>query len=215
MTSTAFTPAGVPLQQSRWSGRRGRVEAMQPSTQAHELAELMGRVSTGDQDAFAAVYDATSRSVYGIVLRVVVDPAQAEEVAQEVYVDVWRTADRYDPTQGSVAAWLNTIAHRKAVDRVRSVERSRQREQRHAEVSVEPPAPDVSEQVVASDEGRRVREALRELPEAQRTVLELAYFEGRTQREIAEFLEIPLGTAKTRVRDAMQRLRRMLGEVTR
>ena len=188
---------------------------MQSSTQAHELAELMSRVASGDQDAFAAVYDATSRGVYGIVLRVLIDAAQAEEVTQEVYVDAWRTAARYDATQGTVTAWLNTIAHRKAVDRVRYVERSRQREQRHAEASVEPPAPDVSEEVVAGDEGRRVREAMRELPEAQRTALALAYFEGRTQREIAEYLEIPLGTAKTRIRDAMQRLRRILGEVAR
>jgi RNA polymerase sigma-70 factor (ECF subfamily) len=188
---------------------------MQSSTQAQELAELMARVAKGDQDAFAKLYDITSRSVYGIALRVLTDPAQAEEIAQEVYVDAWRTATRYNPAQGSVSAWLNTIAHRKAVDRVRSVERSRQREQRHAEASVDPPVPDVSETVIAQDESRRVREALQALPPAQRTALELAYYEGRTHREIAEFLEIPLGTAKTRIRDAMQRLRRNLGEVAR
>jgi RNA polymerase sigma-70 factor (ECF subfamily) len=185
---------------------------MQSSTQAQELAELMRRVSLGDHDAFARLYDGTSRSVYGIALRVLTDPAQAEEVAQEVYVDAWRMATRFDPAQGSVLAWLNTIAHRKAVDRVRSVERSRQREQRHAEASTDPPAPDVSEMVIAQDEGRRVREALQTLTPMQRAVLELAYYEGRTHREIAEFLEIPLGTAKTRIRDAMQRLRRSLGE---
>jgi RNA polymerase sigma-70 factor, ECF subfamily len=214
MTTIVLT-APIPRQAGRRSLARGKVGAMQSSTQAQELAELMARVATGDQDAFAKLYDATSRSVYGIALRVLTDPAQAEEIAQEVYVDAWRTATRFNPKQGSVTAWLNTIAHRKAVDRVRSVERSRQREQRHAEASVDPPVPDVSETVVAQDEGRRVREALQALPPAQRTALELAYYEGRTHREIAEFLEIPLGTAKTRIRDAMQRLRRNLGEVAR
>jgi RNA polymerase sigma-70 factor, ECF subfamily len=193
---------------------RGRVGFMQPSTREQDLVELMTKVAGGDQEAFAGLYDATSRKVFGIVLRVLVDRAQAEEITQEVYVDAWRTAARYNANQGSVSAWLTTIAHRKAVDRVRSVERSRQRDQRHAEGTFEQQEPDVSEHVIARDEGRRVRAALRDLPEAQRTALELAYYEGRTQREIAEYLEIPLGTAKTRIRDAMQRLRGTLGEVT-
>lgn len=177
-----------------------------------ELTDLMTRVAHGDQDAFATVYDATSRAVFGIVLRVLRDRAQAEEVAQEVYVEAWRHAARFDGQQGSASGWLNTIAHRKAVDRVRSAERSAARDQRHFEFESGAPEPDVSDLVVARDDGRRVRAALQLLPEAQRTALELAYFEGRSQREVAEYLEVPLGTVKTRIRDAMKRLRTHLGE---
>ncbi len=192
----------------------GTVVPMPSSTRARELIELMRQVAAGDQAAFAAVYDATSRSVFGVALRVLTDHAQAEEVTQEVYIEAWRSAARYDPDQGSVSAWLTTFAHRKAVDRVRSVERSRQRERRHAEASAEPHAADTAETVVAHDDADRVRRAVRDLPEAQRTAIELAYYQGRTQREIAEFLEIPLGTAKTRIRDALKRLRRAMGEIT-
>ncbi len=188
---------------------------MQPSTQRHEhgdLIELMARVARGDQTAFAQIYDSTSRSVFGIVLRVLRDRAQAEEVTQEVYVEAWRHASRFDAGRGSASSWLNTIAHRKAVDRVRSAERSAARDQRHYEFETTLPEPDVSDVVVARDDGRRVRDALQLLPEAQRTALELAYFDGRSQREVAEYLKVPLGTVKTRIRDAMKKLRNHLGE---
>ncbi len=178
----------------------------------HELAPLMAAVSDGDQQAFARLYDATSRNVFGIVLRVLRDHAQAEEITQEVYVEAWRLAKRFDSTQGSVSAWLNTMAHRRAVDRVRSAERRTQREHRHFELQADVVAADPSDQVVANDEGRRVRNALAQLSEGQRTAVELAYFQGKTQREVAEHLQVPLGTVKTRIRDAMQRLRQQLGE---
>ena len=186
---------------------------MRSSTQSNELAELLRRVAGGDQGAFATFYDSTARSVYGIVLRVLRDPAQAEEVTQEVYVEAWTSAPRFDAALGSPTGWLNTIAHRKAVDRVRSSERSLQREQRHFESGGSPQSTvDTSDIVVALDEGSRVRQALEQLPEAQRTAVHLAYFEGRTHREVAEYLEVPLGTVKTRIRDAMKRLRNHLGE---
>lgn len=187
---------------------------MRSQAQSAELAELLARVAGGDQDAFADFYDATSRTVFGIVLSVLRDRAQAEEVAQEVYVDAWKSATRFDIKQGSPGGWLNTIAHRKAVDRVRSAERSSKREQRHFENDVGSIALDTSDIVVARDEGRRVRDALETLPEGQRAAVRLAYFEGRSHREVAEFLELPLGTVKTRIRDAMKRLRRQLGEVS-
>lgn len=193
----------------------GTVVSMQPSAQRHERGELvaiMARVARGEQAAFADLYDATSRSVFGIVLRVLRDRAQAEEVTQEVYVDAWRQAARFDATKGSPASWLNTIAHRKAVDRVRSVERAMARDHQHVAMHAVRPEPDVSDVVVARDDGRRVREAMQRLPEVQRTALELAYFDGRSQREVAEYLEVPLGTVKTRIRDAMTRLRTYLGE---
>lgn len=191
---------------------RGKVVIMR-STKADELAPLMVRVATGDQQAFATLYDATARSVFGIVLRVLRNRAHAEEVTQEVYVEAWRSAARFDAGQGSPSAWLNTIAHHKAVDRVRSEERSTQREQRHLDASaVEWQAIDTSEVAVTNDEGRRVREAVAELPEGQRTALTLAYFHGKSQREISEMLQVPLGTVKTRTRDAMKRLRNQLRE---
>jgi RNA polymerase sigma-70 factor, ECF subfamily len=182
------------------------------SSAGHELAELMGRIANGDQTAFADFYDATSRTVYGIVLRVLRDRAQAEEVAQEVYVEAWTSAPRFDAALGSPTGWLNTIAHRKAVDRVRSSERNLAREQRHFNAEAQQVTADTSDIVVAQDESQRVREALDQLPEAQRTAVRMAYFEGRTYREVAEFLELPLGTVKTRIRDAMKRLRHHLGE---
>ena len=184
------------------------------ASSTHELPQLMAQVSAGDQQAFAQVYDLTSRNVFGIVLRVLRDHAQAEEVTQEIYLEAWQQAPRYDEKQGSVSAWLNTIAHRRAVDRVRSSERRTQRELRHVEQVPQQPQADPSVLAVANDEGQRVRAALELLSESQRTAVQLAYFEGKTQREVAEYLQVPLGTVKTRIRDAMQRLRKHLGEAT-
>jgi RNA polymerase sigma-70 factor (ECF subfamily) len=185
---------------------------MQSPPRADELAELMARVARGEQTAFADVYDATSRAVFGLVLRVVADRAQAEEVTQEVYVDAWRQAARFDPGRGSVVAWLCTIAHRKAVDRVRSATSARGRDERHAAAEAAVAVTDISEVVVARDESRRVRAAMADLPPPQRQALELAYFHGHSHREIAERLNIPLGTAKTRIRDALLKLRGHLEE---
>jgi RNA polymerase sigma-70 factor (ECF subfamily) len=212
MTSIAVRPVVfvLPACLGRFASR-GTVVAMRSSA-GHELAELMGRIATGDQAAFADFYDATSRTVYGIVLRVLRDRAQAEEVAQEVYVEAWTSAPRFDAELGSPTGWLNTIAHRKAVDRVRSSERNLAREQRHFNAETQRVTADTSDIVVAQDESQRVREALDQLPEAQRTAVRMAYFEGRTYREVAEFLDLPLGTVKTRIRDAMKRLRHHLGE---
>jgi RNA polymerase sigma-70 factor, ECF subfamily len=186
---------------------RGKVGRVRPGAPAEELVAAMSRIATGDQSAFAEMYDATSRKVFGIVLSVVRDPAQAEEVTQEVYVEVWRAAPRFDPMLGSPMAWLNTIAHRRAVDRVRSAERSTARDRRDAESSLTRYAADTADVVVQADEGRRVRDALSTLTDAQQTALQLAYFEGRSYREVAEYLQLPLGTVKTRIRDALKRLR--------
>jgi RNA polymerase sigma-70 factor (ECF subfamily) len=186
---------------------------MQSRTESPELGDLLTRVAAGDHDAFASFYDRTSRTVYGIVLHIVRDRAQAEEVAQEVYVDAWRAASRFDAAHGSPAAWLNTIAHRRAVDRVRSTERRAQREQRHfREDPGDTVVRDASDIAVALDESTRVRNALNALPEVQRKALLLAYFDGLSHRDIAESLQVPLGTVKTRIRDALIRLRAQLGE---
>lgn len=185
---------------------------MRSRPRSTELAALLARVAVGDQAAFESFYTATSRSVFGIVVSVVRDRSHAEEVTQEVYVEAWRQAPRFDPGQGSPSAWLNTIAHRRAVDRVRSAHRSTERERRHAASSGPPVVADTSDIVVAGDEGERLRAALADLPEAQRVALQLAYFEGRSHSDIASHLQIPLGTVKTRIRDAMRKLRDRLGE---
>ncbi|MGH3447421.1 MAG: ECF RNA polymerase sigma factor SigK [Nocardioidaceae bacterium] len=185
---------------------------MRPPAHVDELGLVLARVARGDQAAFTELYDATAAMVFGVVLRVLRDHAQAEEVSQEVFVEAWRFAPRYDSAQGTARAWLNMMAHRRAVDRVRSSERTRQRERRDVESTLNEPTDDPSDIVVTMDQGRQVRKALAGLPEAQRTALVLAYFEGRTQRDIADQLHLPLGTVKTRIRDAMRRLRDQIGE---
>jgi len=178
---------------------------------APAIGELLRLSSRGDQGAFAELYDATSRRAYGLALRVVRDPAQAEEVTQEAYLEIWRTASRFDPERGSGLAWLLTIVHRKAVDRVRSAEAASRRDVAYHQQS-QPVAHDTtSEAAEASLEAHRVRGALSNLTDVQREALELAYFGGYTHTEVATMLDLPLGTAKTRIRDGLIRLRDAMG----
>lgn len=173
--------------------------------------ELLQRAARGDQEAFADLYDAASGRVYGVVRRVVRDPARSEEVTQEVFTDVWRTASRFDPERGEAMSWILTIAHRRAVDCVRSVQASRDRDEhvgRHDHVRE---FDAVSEKVQTDAEHERVRDALQRLTDLQREAVELAYYGGYTYREVAELLDVPLGTIKTRMRDGMIRLRDALG----
>ncbi len=179
------------------------------------LAVLMQRSGRGDQGAFAELYDATAGLVHGIVLRVVRDPSQSEEVVQEVFVEIWRLAPRFDGTRGSVTSWFATIAHRRAVDRVRSEQSSRDRVEREGVKAIDRDHDVVAEPVVDRDhtefERRRVRKALDRLTVMQREAVELAYFGGHTYREVAALLGEPEGTIKTRIRDGMIRLRDELG----
>lgn len=184
--------------------------AVEPAEAPEPLAMLMRRVGLGDQVAFSELYDAVAGRVHGTVLGVVRDPAQAEEVTQEVFVEVWRIAPRFDGNRGSVAAWITTIAHRRAVDRVRSEQSARVRADTDAR-RAEAPRDVVAEAVVDDDQSQfdraRVRRALGRLTEAQRQSVELAYFGGHTYREVALLLGLPEGTIKTRIRDGMIRLR--------
>ncbi|MGH8773826.1 MAG: ECF RNA polymerase sigma factor SigK [Jiangellaceae bacterium] len=178
------------------------------------LEELLGRAARGDQVAFGALYDATSAAVCGTVRRVVRDPAQSEEVAQEVYVDVWRHAARFDADIGSARTWILTMAHRRAVDRVRRAEAASDRERLFASRSATRDYDEVVETVERSLEAERVRRCLDDLTDLQRESVTLAYYRGYTYPEVAKLLEAPLGTIKTRMRDGLVRMRDCLG-VTR
>ena len=176
-----------------------------------DLADLLRRSARGDESAFAELYDATSRRLYGLVLRIVRDHAMSEEVTQEVYLDVWRQCARFDPDRGSAISWLLTIAHRSAVDRVRASEASRRRDDAHAATHQDIDFDTTAESAQASLEAQRVRRALTTLTDAQRSAVELAYLGGYTHTEVARLLDLPLGTAKTRIRDGLIRLRDTLG----
>lgn len=183
----------------------------QPVDEASRLERLVARATLGHEDSFAELYDATVARVYGLTLRIVRSPDLAAEVTQDIYVEAWRQSAQYRPSRGSVLGWLMTIAHHRAVDQVRSVARRADREARYgreqprAELDVV--WGDISRQV----DVEQVRRAVESLTEVQREALTLAYFGGYTHREVARLLELPLGTAKTRIRDGLIGLRDALG----
>ncbi|MFD9339894.1 ECF RNA polymerase sigma factor SigK [Streptomyces sp. NPDC060028] len=179
-----------------------------------DLAELMARVAQGDEAAFGALYDAVAGTVLGIAVKVVRDRAQSEEVAQEVMIDLWRQAARYRPERGSVSTWVATLAHRRAVDRVRSAQASSTREHAVGVREQSRPFDEVSEQVEARLESEQVKRCMRGLTELQRQAVTLAYYQGLTYREVAETLQAPLPTVKTRMRDGLIRLRDCMGVTT-
>ena len=177
------------------------------TTDPAELLDLAGR---GSEEAFGSFYDLTSQLVYGIVLRVLRDPAMAEEVTQEVYVELWQLAPRFDPARGSARSWTATVAHRRAVDRVRSEQARRAREEADSHRAARA-ADSVVEEVLDELDRSRVRTALDELSDPQREAVTLAYYGGHSYREVAALLRIPEGTVKTRIRDGLIRLRDDLG----
>ncbi len=173
---------------------------------------LLSAVGRGDRAAFEALYALIAPTVLGVITRVVRDPAQSEEVAQEALVEVWRTAPRFDPARGSAKTFVATIAHRRAVDRVRAEEASRRRERREAATSTDrPDGSEPGDRLIERIERRQVRTALGTLTDMQREAIVLAYFDGRTHAEVAALLRVPLGTVKTRIRDGLIRLRDTMG----
>jgi RNA polymerase sigma-70 factor, ECF subfamily len=175
------------------------------------LEAVVSRVARGDEAAFEELFRRTAGSVLGLVRRVLRDPAQSEEVAQEVMVEVWRSATRFDPSRGSATSWIMTMAHARAVDRVRSAQSARDREERVGRRETVREYDEVAEEVEVRMEQQAVRSCLGGLTDLQRESVQLAYYGGYTYREVAELLDVPLGTVKTRLRDGLIRLRDCLG----
>ncbi len=179
--------------------------------QAARLADLLDRSARGQEEAFAELYDATSSRIYGVVLKVLRSPDLAAEVTQEVYVEIWRLASRFSSERGSVMSWMVTIAHRRAVDRVRATVSETRRDTDWARLDEETPHDKVWDTLEHRLDTERVRKGLDSLTAVQREAVGLAYFGGYTHREVAGLLKLPLGTVKTRIRDGLIGLRDALG----
>lgn len=196
------------------SSERRRILRLVPGRgPTHSDSDVFQQVARGDQEAFAQLYDRYCDRVFGVCRRVLRDPSHAEEVAQEVFIEVWRQARGFYPDRGTVATWMMTLAHRRAVDRVRSEQSARDRDERVSARDRAPAFDHVAETVETRFEHDQVRRALAELTDLQREAIELAYYGGNTHREVADLLDTPLGTVKTRLRDGLIRLRDHL-EVT-
>ncbi len=199
-------------------GRLARVTVLrtvggssEPSAGPETPEQLMVMVARGDRAAFDRLYDRFADAVFGLVRRVLRDPAQSEEVTQEVLVDLWRTASAFDPDRGSAATWVMTLAHRRAVDRVRSAQASSARDTRVALLEPTAAYDVVAETVERTLEREQVVRALTDLTALQREAVTLAFYGGYTHVQVAELLDVPLGTVKTRIRDGLLRMRDSLG----
>jgi RNA polymerase sigma-70 factor (ECF subfamily) len=187
------------------------VRPAQAAAEAASLASLLARVALRDAAALSSLYDLTAGAVHGVCRRILRDPLDAEEASMDVFLQVWQKASRFDPGRGDALTWLLTLARSRAIDRLRAGGAARRHEteleERHDAPSPEP-GPETRSSL--AQRAALVRGALSELPEEQREVLELAYFEGLTHSEIAVRLAQPLGTAKSRIRLALQRMRRAI-----
>jgi RNA polymerase sigma-70 factor (ECF subfamily) len=178
---------------------------------APDLDALLRRVAQHDSAAFAELYDATRSRVYGMVCRVLRDRGYSEETTQDVSLQVWRTAESYDPASGSALAWLLTLAHRRAVDRVRAEQAASQRDSRYGAANVERDTDNVTDAVISGEDRQRVAACLNNLTDVQRECIELAYYQGMTYVQVSERLSANLATVKSRMRDGLRGLRNCLG----
>ncbi|KQV77034.1 RNA polymerase subunit sigma [Aeromicrobium sp. Root344] len=182
---------------------------MTPGT-AVDLGDLLVRTGRGDESAFAVLYDELSPAVYGMARRVVRDPSRAEEISQEVFIQLWKTAARFDAERGSAKGWVLTMAHRRAVDAVRHDQAASNRDRKYIS-SNGPEFDEVEESVTLSLEHEQVRRCLAGLTDLQREAVNLAYYQGYTYAEVAEALNVNPATIKTRIRDGIVRLRDCMG----
>ncbi|WP_241977773.1 sigma-70 family RNA polymerase sigma factor [Cryobacterium sp. TMS1-13-1] len=173
--------------------------------------ELLARVALGDQSAFGELYDQIAPRVLGLVKRLLIDHAQSEEVTQEIFLEIWQSATRYEPTRGGASTWILTMAHRRAVDRIRSSQAGRDRDTKIGIRDLAVAYDHVAETVEVRIEHERVEKAMTRLTQLQRQAVSLAYYGGFSHSEVADMLHIPLGTVKTRLRDGLIRLRDELG----
>ncbi|MGF7125126.1 sigma-70 family RNA polymerase sigma factor [Rhodococcus sp. AG1013] len=190
----------------------GKLVAARHEESVH-LRKLLADIAEGDRAAFADFYDRTGARVYGMVLRVLRDPGFSEETTQEVYLQVWRSAGNFDPERGSPLSWLMTLAHRRAVDRVRSEQSHSDREVVYETANRVDEFDQVTEEVQHRAERQAVLDCLQALTDIQRQSVTLAYYGGRTYREVAAELGVAVPTVKSRIRDGLTRLRGCLGVI--
>jgi RNA polymerase sigma-70 factor (ECF subfamily) len=190
--------------------RAGAPQSGDVATLTASDEQLMQLVQQGRQDALANLYDRYVRRVYGMAMQKLNDPAEAQDITQDVFLTVWNRAQTFRAEKGKTESWLLTVAHHKIIDRLREKRldgRAMETVLRETDHAVSAELANPLDQAVKSDEGARVRKALQSLPEDQRTVLTMAYFQGLSQSEISEKLNLPLGTVKTRVRSGMKQLK--------
>ncbi len=195
----------------RARGSTGTVSTGEGAGSDATLQALIERVAVGDEQAFADLYDIVSGPVLGIVTRILRDRSRSEEVMQEVLLEIWLKAPKFCEQQGNVMAWAVTMAHRRAIDRVRHEQACSDREDRIEQLDVRRPVDEVVETALARLDEQQVRTALDKLTELQRQSIVLAYYGGYTYREVSQVLGTPVGTIKTRMRDGLIRLREYLG----
>ncbi len=172
---------------------------------------LLERVAVGDKSAFSDLYDQFAPRVLGLIKRLLIDHAQSEEVAQEVFLEIWQSASRFDAKKGGASTWILTMAHRRAVDRIRASQSSRDRDTKIGIRDYVSEYDNVSDTVEVTIEHERVKLALEQLTSLQRQAVTLAYYGGYSHSEVATMLSVPIGTVKTRLRDGMIRLRDEMG----
>ncbi|OFK91992.1 RNA polymerase subunit sigma [Corynebacterium sp. HMSC068H04] len=185
------------------------VPAMSPNE--HErLNRLLVQTATADKHAFSALYDALAPTVYSVCLSVLRNPALAEEVAQDVFVEVWTSAAKFDPRRGNARSWVGRLAHGRAVDKLRSHVAAVQRDDRDSKLEHATFAEPIEDEALNNVEAHLLRRAVDEIGEPHSTAVALAFFDGLTHAELAESTGVPLGTAKTRVRDGVKKLKAIL-----